>query len=80
MKARGYRKPDQDSVKAKIVAAMSPGESAATLERAPGWAVVLVGFVVFGCGAGCYYAVDIALVSQVLPLAGLSLSNCLSTR
>uniref|UniRef100_B0T743 Major facilitator superfamily MFS_1 n=1 Tax=Caulobacter sp. (strain K31) TaxID=366602 RepID=B0T743_CAUSK len=33
----------------------------------PAWPVVVVGFLIFGCGAGCYYAVDIALVSQVLP-------------
>ena len=33
----------------------------------PGWPVVVVGFVIFGCAVGCYYAVDIALVSQVLP-------------
>ena len=28
---------------------------------------ILAGFVIFGCAVGCYYAVDIALVSQVLP-------------
>ena len=33
----------------------------------PAWPVVVVGFLIFGTGAGCYYAVDIALVSQVLP-------------
>jgi MFS family permease len=33
----------------------------------PGWPIVVVGFVIFGCAVGCYYAVDIALVSQVLP-------------
>jgi MFS family permease len=33
----------------------------------PAWPVVVVGFVIFGCAVGCYYAVDIALVSQVLP-------------
>jgi MFS family permease len=33
----------------------------------PGWPVVVMGFVIFGCAVGCYYAVDIALVSQVLP-------------
>jgi MFS family permease len=33
----------------------------------PSWPVVLIGFVIFGCAVGCYYAVDIALVSQVLP-------------
>ncbi|MBO9708845.1 MAG: MFS transporter [Caulobacter sp.] len=38
-----------------------------TFSMTPGWPVVLAGFVIFGCGAGCYYAVDIALVSTVLP-------------
>jgi MFS family permease len=33
----------------------------------PSWPVVMVGFLIFGCAVGCYYAVDIALVSQVLP-------------
>lgn len=33
----------------------------------PSWPVVMAGFVIFGCAVGCYYAVDIALVSQVLP-------------
>ena len=33
----------------------------------PSWPVVVIGFVIFGCAVGCYYAVDIALVSQVLP-------------
>lgn len=34
---------------------------------APVWPAVVAGFVIFGCAVGCYYAVDIALVSQVLP-------------
>jgi MFS family permease len=38
-----------------------------TFSLVPGWPVVVAGFLIFGCGAGCYYAVDIALVSQVLP-------------
>ena len=33
----------------------------------PSWPFVVAGFVIFGCAVGCYYAVDIALVSQVLP-------------
>lgn len=41
-----------------------------TFSMVPGWPVVLAGFVVFGCGAGCYYAVDMALVAQVLPSQG----------
>ncbi|MEH0197826.1 MFS transporter [Caulobacter sp. CCNWLY153] len=48
-------------------AAMILAAAMVTFSLTPGWTVVLAGFVVFGCGAGCYYAVDIALVSQVLP-------------
>ena len=33
------------------------------------WPVAFVAYVIFGCGAGCYYAVDMALVTQVLPSA-----------
>lgn len=38
-----------------------------TFSLVPGWPIVVLGFVIFGAGVGCYYAVDIALVSQVLP-------------
>jgi MFS family permease len=37
------------------------------LALAPVWPVVMVCYALFGCGAGCYYAVDIALITQVLP-------------
>jgi MFS family permease len=33
----------------------------------PSWPVMIGAYVVLGCGAGCFYAVDIALVTQVLP-------------
>lgn len=33
----------------------------------PTWPVLVAAYVVFGCGAGCFCAVDIALVTQVLP-------------
>jgi MFS family permease len=33
----------------------------------PSWPVLVAAYVVFGCGAGCFCAVDIALVTQVLP-------------
>lgn len=39
----------------------------ATFALAPSWPIVLAAYVVYGCGSGCYYAVDIALVAQVLP-------------
>ena len=48
-------------------AALTLAAAMITFSLAPGWPIVVVGFLIFGCGAGCYYAVDIALVSQVLP-------------
>jgi MFS family permease len=33
----------------------------------PSWPMMIAAYVVLGCGAGCFYAVDIALVTQVLP-------------
>jgi MFS family permease len=39
------------------------------LALAHDWAVVTVLYAVYGCGAGCYYAADLALVTQVLPSA-----------
>lgn len=37
------------------------------LSLSPSWPLLLATYVVLGCGAGCFYAVDIALVTQVLP-------------
>ena len=34
---------------------------------APGWPAVMAAYVLYGCGSGCYYAVDMALIAQVLP-------------
>ena len=48
-------------------AAMTLALAMVTFSLVPGWPIVVLGFVIFGCGVGCYYAVDIALVSQVLP-------------
>ncbi|WP_425993931.1 MFS transporter [Caulobacter sp. DWR1-3-2b1] len=33
----------------------------------PSWPVMIATYLLLGCGAGCFYAVDIALVTQVLP-------------
>jgi MFS family permease len=33
----------------------------------PSWPGMLGAYLLLGCGAGCFYAVDIALVTQVLP-------------
>jgi len=41
----------------------------AVFALAPSWPVAVLAYVVFGCGAGFYYAVDMALVTQVLPSA-----------
>ncbi len=41
----------------------------AILALAPGWPAVMTAYAVYGCGAGCYYAVDMALITQVLPSA-----------
>jgi MFS family permease len=48
-------------------AAMTLALAMVTFSLVPAWPIVVVGFVIFGCGVGCYYAVDIALVSQLLP-------------
>ena len=48
-------------------AAMVLATAMIVFSMVPGWPVVVAGFVIFGCAVGCYYAVDIALVSQVLP-------------
>jgi MFS family permease len=48
-------------------AAMTLAVAMVTFSLVPGWPIVVLGFVIFGCGVGCYYAVDIALVSQLLP-------------
>ena len=37
------------------------------LALAPVWPAVIASYLLYGCGAGCYYAVDIALITQVLP-------------
>jgi MFS family permease len=48
-------------------AAMGLAAAMLVFSLVPGWPIVVAGFVIFGCAVGCYYAVDIALVSQVLP-------------
>jgi MFS family permease len=41
----------------------------AAFALAPSWPIAVAAYVLYGCGAGCYYAVDMALVTQVLPSA-----------
>ena len=33
------------------------------------WMAVVGAYALYGCGAGCYYAADMALITQVLPSA-----------
>jgi MFS family permease len=39
------------------------------LALAPTWPAVTACYLLYGCGSGCYYAIDIALITQVLPSA-----------
>lgn len=48
-------------------AALTIAVTMAVFSLSPGWPALLAAYVVLGCGAGCFYAVDIALVTQVLP-------------
>ena len=41
----------------------------AAFALAPTWPIALMAYALYGCGAGCYYAVDMALITQVLPSA-----------
>ncbi|WP_304186714.1 MFS transporter [Phenylobacterium aquaticum] len=41
----------------------------AAFALAPSWSTAMIAYVAYGCGAGCYYAVDMALITQVLPSA-----------
>lgn len=48
-------------------AALTMGVAMLIFSLTPSWPVMLGAYVLLGCGAGCFYAVDIALVTQVLP-------------
>lgn len=48
-------------------AALTIGLAMLIFSLTPSWPVMLAAYVLLGCGAGCFYAVDIALVTQVLP-------------
>jgi len=48
-------------------AALTMGLAMVVFSTTPSWPVMLGAYVLLGCGAGCFYAVDIALVTQVLP-------------
>lgn len=48
-------------------AALTIAASMVVFSLTTDWTVLLAAYVVYGCGAGCYCAVDIALVTQVLP-------------
>lgn len=65
--------------------ALTLSASVAGLALAQAWPLVVASFIVYGCGAGCYNAIDLALVTQVLPsvrtagkdLGIINLSNAL---
>lgn len=65
--------------------ALTLAASVAGLALTQAWPLVIASFVVYGCGAGCYNAIDLALVTQVLPsvksagkdLGIINLSNAL---
>jgi len=65
--------------------ALTVGAAVLGFALAPTWPAVMACYVLYGCGAGCYYAVDIALITQVLPslrtagkdLGVINLSNTL---
>ncbi|MBO9544423.1 MFS transporter [Caulobacter sp.] len=48
-------------------AALTIAASMVVFSLTTDWTVLLAAYVVYGCGAGCFCAVDIALVTQVLP-------------
>ncbi|MDR7230092.1 MFS family permease [Caulobacter sp. BE264] len=48
-------------------AALTVSLSLIVFSVSPGWPVLVAAFIVYGCGVGCFSAVDIALVTQVLP-------------
>ena len=48
-------------------AAMTIALAMVIFSMTPSWPVMLATYLLLGCGAGCFYAVDIALITQVLP-------------
>ncbi|OYW30401.1 MAG: MFS transporter [Caulobacter sp. 12-67-6] len=48
-------------------AAMTIALAMVIFSMTPSWPVMVATYLLLGCGAGCFYAVDIALVTQVLP-------------
>ncbi len=47
--------------------ALAMAAAAGGLAAARAWPQMAASYALLGCGAGCYFAVDLALVSQVLP-------------
>jgi len=50
-----------------VVGALILGAAMTGLTLAQTWNEVFISYGVLGCGAGCYYAIDLALIAQVLP-------------
>ena len=52
-----------------VLGALILGGATASFALAPSWPALMIAFAFHGMGAGIYFAVDIALVTQVLPSA-----------
>ncbi|WP_297506905.1 MFS transporter [uncultured Caulobacter sp.] len=48
-------------------AALTLAAAMTVFSTSPSWPVLLGAYVIYGCGAGCFCAIDLALVTQVLP-------------
>ena len=48
-------------------AALTIAAAMVVFSMSPGWPVLLGAYVIYGCGAGMFCAIDMALVTQVLP-------------
>jgi MFS family permease len=50
-----------------IAGALTVAAAALGMASAHAWPIIAASYAVLGCGAGCYFAADLALVAQVLP-------------
>jgi MFS family permease len=50
-----------------ILGALVLAAAMISLSLGRSWAALVISYASLGCGAGCYYAVDLALVAEVLP-------------
>lgn len=50
-----------------VVGALMLAGAMAGFALLPDWSAVVAGYLLYGLGTGCYYAADLALITQVLP-------------